>query len=317
VRIVRDLGARIGRPLCLAMGVFDGVHRGHQQVLAAAVRQAARTRITPAVLTFEPHPDAVLSPGGAPPLLTTTSEKLALLREMGIRLAVLATFDRRLADMPPDAFVRDLLAGRLRARCLVVGEGWRFGAAGKGATGLLCEMAPELGFHVSVVRPVIVRGAKVSSTRLRALLGRGRVSAAREMLGRCYQVSGEVVKGAGLGRALGYPTANLNPPGDKLVPGDGIYACLAGLRRLRPAVAYIGRRPTAGTGGGRSVEVHVLAAGGSGTSRSRLDLLGRVLQVEFVARLRGDREFPSLDALARQIGRDCDRAASLLAALHT
>ena len=312
MRVVRDLGARLRKPLCLAMGVFDGLHRGHREVIAAAVRSGARLGITPAVLTFDPHPDTVLSPRGAPPLLTTTEEKLALLRDLGVRLTVLATFDRQLADMPAEEFVRELLVGRLRARCLVVGEGWRFGAGGKGATGLLREMAPELGFSVSVVRPLSLGGAKVSSTRIRSLLARGRVSAAAEMLGYRYQVTGKVVAGAGLGRTLGYPTANLALPEDKLIPADGIYACLAGLRRLRPAVAYIGTRPTVSAGGRRGTEVHVLPPEGRGPARPRLDLLGRVLRVEFAARLRGDRKFPSLEALSRQMACDCERARALL-----
>jgi riboflavin kinase/FMN adenylyltransferase len=294
------------------MGVFDGVHRGHREIIAAAVRNAARAGITPAVLTFEPHPDAVLSPRGAPPLLTTTEEKLALLRDLGVRLTVLARFDRQLANMPAEDFVRELLVDRLRARLLVVGEGWRFGAAGKGATGLLREMAPGLGFSVSVVRPLSLGGAKVSSTRIRSLLARGRVSAAAEMLGHRYQVTGEVVPGAGLGRTLGYPTANLALPEDKLIPADGIYASLAGLRRLRPAVTYIGTRPTVSSGGRRGVEVHVLPPEGRRRARPRLDLLGRVVRVEFAARLRGDRKFPSLEALSRQMARDCTRARALL-----
>jgi riboflavin kinase/FMN adenylyltransferase len=206
--------------------------------------------------------------------------------------------------------------GRLHARCLVVGEGWRFGAEGKGETPLLHEMAADLGFHVSVVQPIIVAGAKVSSTRIRGLLARGRVSAAAEVLGRRYQVAGEVVAGAGLGRKLGYPTANLNPAKDKLIPADGVYACLGGRRRLRPAVAYIGRRPTAAKEGPRTVEVHLLAPGGSGPPRLPLDLRGRVVRVEFIARLRGDRTFPSLEALRKQIARDCVRARDILAALH-
>jgi riboflavin kinase/FMN adenylyltransferase len=312
VRVVRDIGTRLRKPLCLAMGVFDGVHRGHRDVVAAAVRSGARLGITPAVLTFEPHPDAVLSPRGAPPLLTTTEEKLALFRDLGVGLTVLARFDRRLANMPAEEFVRELLVARLRARCLVVGEGWRFGAAGKGAIGLLREMAPELGFSVSVVQALSLGGAKVSSTRIRGLLARGSVSAAAEMLGRRYQVAGRVVAGAGLGRTLGYPTANLAPPEDKLIPADGIYACLAGLRRLRPAVAYIGTRPTVSAAGRRGMEVHVLPPEGRGTARPRLDLLGRLLRVEFAARLRADRKFPSLEALSRRMACDCKRARALL-----
>ncbi len=316
MRIVRDVGARIRGPLCLAMGVFDGVHRGHQEVIGAAVRGAARAGIVPAVLTFEPHPDAVVSEEGAPLLLTTAEEKLALIKELGIRVAVVAKFDRRLADTPADEFVRRVLAERLRAGCLVVGEGWRFGAAGKGAPPLLREMSRELGFGVTVVGPVIVGRAKVSSTRIRGLVARGRVSAAAKMLGRHYQVAGKVVAGAGLGRELGYPTANLALPSEKLIPGNGVYACLAGRRRLRPAVAYVGERPTVAKRGERSVEVHLLSPGGRGGSRVARDMVGRPLRAEFVARLRGERKFPSVEALRRQIGRDCARARRLLASLQ-
>jgi len=181
---------------------------------------------------------------------------------------------------------------------------------------LLREMAPKLAFSVSVVRPLSLRGAIVSSTRIRSLLARGRVSAAAEMLGHRYQATGRVVAGAGLGGTLGYPTANLALPEDKLIPADGIYACLAGLRRLRPAVGYIGTRPTVSARGRRGVEVHMLRPEGKETARPRLDLLGRAVRVEFVARLRGDRKFPSLGALSRQMSRDCARARGLLEALQ-
>lgn len=319
MRVIRGLGSRIRRPLCLAMGVLDGVHEGHRAIIAAAVRMAARTRSVPAVLTFDPHPDAVLSPDGAPPLLTTTDEKLALLRGLGIRTTVVTGFDRELADTPAERFVQELLVGRLRARCLVVGEDCRFGHRGRGRPALLRRMALRLGFGVHVVRPVIAGGANISSTRIRRLLTRGRVSAAEKLLGRRYQVAGKVVPGAGVGRELGHPTANLRVEPGKLVPGDGIYACLAGQRRLRPAVAYIGRRPTIVSDGERQVEVHLLDGGGRvrgavrRAAHQRVDLLGRVVRIEFVERVRGDREFPSREALAKQMARDCARARRLLA----
>ena len=220
MRVLRGLaGVKMRRPLCLAMGVFDGVHVGHQAIVAEAVRIGAVTGSVPAVLTFDPHPDSVLSPEGAPPLLTTTEEKLSLMRAAGIRVAVVAEFDCGVAETPAEEFVRRVLVGQLKVRCLVVGEGWRFGAGGRGTGRLLEQMAEEAGYGVSVVPSVLLKGRKVSSTRIRSLLLRGRVSEAAAGLGRAYRLGGEVVSGAGRGRQLGYATANLATPPEKLVPG--------------------------------------------------------------------------------------------------
>ena len=303
-------GTRVRRPLCLAVGVFDGVHRGHQAIVSAAVKRAARSGAIPAALTFEPHPQAVLNPKGAPALLTPNEEKLALLRSMGIRLVVIARFDRKLAQTAAEEFVRDVLAGQLRAAIVVVGEDWRFGASGRGSPDLLRTMARCLGFQLRVVPSVAVRGEKVSSTRIRALVQQGRVAAACQLLGRPYQLAGEVVKGSGLGRQLGYPTANLQVPKEKLLPQDGIYACWAGQRTLWPAVAYIGVRPTIEPRGSRRMEVYLLERG------RWVGLLGKRLHVELLARLRRDRRFPSAEALKAQMARDCSRARQILAALQ-
>lgn len=310
MRVLRGLRKGLRRPLSLAMGVFDGVHVGHRAVIAAAVRAARPSGLVPAVLTFEPHPDAVLQKQGAPPLLTTTKEKLALLRGLGVRLAVIAPFDRGLARAEAEAFAGDVLARQLRAKCIIVGENWRFGAGGRGTPALLNRLAPSLGFRVSVVPPVCVGRRKVSSTRIRSLLLRGDVAAARELLGRPYRLSSRVVAGSGIGRTLGFPTANLRAEAEKLVPADGVYACRAGRRRLWPAAAYIGSRPTFAGGGPRRIEVHLLAC------PKPPDLLGATLNVDFVARLRGDRNFPSPKALAAQMARDCDKAQRLLHPLH-
>lgn len=331
MKVIRGLeGVRLGRRICLAMGVFDGVHIGHQAIISHAVRLAAPHRGTPAVLTFDPHPDTMISPNGAPPLLTTTDEKLALIRSLGIRLVVVADFDRGLAETPAADFARHILAERLRASCLIVGEGWRFGARGHGTTDLLHQMAPDLGFHVVVVPPVTVNGGTVSSTRIRGLLFEGRVGRARDFLGRWYELSGPVVTGNRLGRQLGFPTANLDLPPGKLVPPDGIYACWAGVRKLRPAVASIGVRPTFESAGERKIEVHLLrcpqqgGAGGELPSASlttglpsprrprRIELLGRALRVQFVKRLREEQRFESQEALVEQIRVDCEEARRVL-----
>jgi len=310
MRVLRGLERRLRRPSCLAMGVFDGVHIGHRAVIGAAVRAARATDRVPAVLTFEPHPDAVLQKGASPPLLTTTEEKLALLRGLEVHLTIVAPFDRQLAGMEAETFVRQVLTEQLRARCIVVGENWRFGAGGRGTAGLLNRLAARLGLRIAVVPSVYAGRRKVSSTRIRTLLLRGDAVAARHLIGRPYRLSGHVVAGRGIGRRLGFPTANLEVPGQKLIPADGIYACLAGRRRLWPAAAYIGSRPTFGSGGPRCIEVHVIAHRGS------LDLLGRPLKVDLVARLRGDRRFPSPEALASQMARDCAEAERVLRPLQ-
>ncbi len=310
MRVLYGLERRMRRPLCLALGVFDGVHLGHQAVVSAAVRIAKRRGLVPAVLTFEPHPDAVIKPTGPPLLLTTTEEKLALLRGLGAELSIVARFDQALAGMPAERFVEEALVNRLRARCVVVGEKWRFGAGGRGTPRLLQKLEHLLGFGVTMVPSVATNGKKVSSTRIRELLMRGRVAEANELLGRPYGLSGRVVPGDGMGGKLGFPTANLDVPGTKLVPGDGVYASRAGQRKLRPAVAYIGSRPTFGDSEDRRVEVHLMEPG------RRVDLVGRVLRAELVARLRRDRKFPSRSALAEQMQWDCGRARDLLVSLH-
>ena len=308
MRVIWGLeNARPRRPLCLAMGVFDGVHVGHQAILRAAVAMAAPSGGLPAVLTFDPHPDTVLSPRGAPPLLTTTGEKLALIRPLGIRLAVVAHFDRTLAQTTAEEFVRRVLVQRLRARCLIVGDDWRFGAGGEGSIALLRRLGPRFGFSVSGVPAVRVSRERVSSTRLRVLIREGRLDVARACLGRCYQVSGRVLSGDRRGRELGFPTANVDPPEGKLMPPDGVYACWAGVRRAWPAVASLGVRPTFGRGSARRLEVHLL------DSPRGPGMLGRLLRVDFVERLREERRFPSAQALMRQMKRDCGRARRVLA----
>ena len=304
--------------LALAVGVFDGVHRGHQAIIAKAVSAARRECCRSAVLTFDPHPDAVLRPGPGSARLTTTGEKLDLLASLGVQMAIVAEFGEALAEMPAEVFVRRVVHEQLRACCVVVGEDWRFGAGGGGNVGLIRDLAGKLQVRVQTVPPITHGGAKISSTRIRRVLSRGGIEAAGELLGRPYRLAGRVVAGRGRGRELGFPTANVAPPAGKLVPGSGVYACWAGLRRLRPAVVNIGVRPTfqrAGEGtvqraGEGTVEVHLL------DSPRRVQLLGKSLQVFFVERLRAERRFATSDALARQIARDCTIAREKLAALQ-
>jgi riboflavin kinase/FMN adenylyltransferase len=262
------------------------------------------------VLTFDPHPDAVLRPENAPSLLTTSEEKLSLLRDLGVQLSVVAEFNARLAATAAEVFVKEVLVAQLRARCIIVGADWRFGAGGRGTPALLRALAPGLGYRVSVVAPVIDGGAETSSTRIRALVNSGDVMAAAKLLGRPYWASAGVVRGDGMGRRLGFPTANLDISHEKLLPANGVYASRAGQRRYRPAVSYVGTRPTFDCRRRRRVEVHLL------DYRRPVDLVGRRMKVEFVSRLREDRRFRSQEALVEQIGRDCTGARRILAALH-
>jgi riboflavin kinase/FMN adenylyltransferase len=343
MRVQWGIDKSVARPSCLALGVFDGVHLGHRKVIAAAVRQARASGIVPAVLTFEPHPGAVVipsaplpsttlgvnraGPAGAPPLLTTTEEKLALLRELGVKLVVVARFDRSLANMPPEDFIAEVLVRRLRARCVVVGADWRFGSGGRGTAALLRQVSPRHGCHATIVPPVNVEGKPVSSTRIRKLLLRGKVEEANGLLGRPYSVQGRVVRAHGLGRKLGFPTANLQLALEKLVPADGVYACWAGPKnrrveeskggvgtpanRLRwPAVCYVGTRPTVESGGARRVEVHLLER------RGPVGAPGASLRAQLVSRLRPERRFASLGALVAQLRADSTKARVVLGALQ-
>lgn len=317
MRIRRGIDERLTRPSCLALGVFDGVHLGHRKVIAAAVSQARSRGSIPAVLTFEPHPAAVVNPGGAPSLLTTTDEKLGILRSLGVGLVVVARFDQRLAAMRPEDFIAEVLVERLRACCVVVGRGWRFGSGGRGTAALLRQVAPRHGCGATIVPPVHVGGHPISSTRIRKLLLRGMVEEAERLLGRPYTLRGQVVPGDGLGRKLGFPTANLHLPSEKLLPADGVYACWGraggrrcARRRAWPALCYIGARPTVESAGARRVEVHLLER------RGPLAAPGAFLRVELVSRLRPDRRFPSLDCLVAQMRADSAAASIVLRALQ-
>ncbi len=311
MRLIHDLPARrVRSPLCLAAGVFDGVHLGHQAIISAAVRMAAERGCTPTVLTFAPHPDTVLFHRPVPPLLTALEEKVKLFAALGVKVTVVARFDRALAMTSAEAFVREVLVDRLRACCLAVGEGWRFGFGGKGDAALLRRMAQEHGFSFCSCPPVSVEGVLVSSTRIRGFIAEGELEAAAGYLGRWYQVSNTVQPGEQRGRTLGFPTANLDPPPFKALPPDGVYACWAGVARWQPAVLSIGVRPTFEEAGTRRLEVHLLDQ--ARTPR----VLGRRLHVAFVQRLREERRFASPQALVAQMEQDRERARSLLASLH-
>ncbi len=289
----------------VTVGNFDGVHRGHQALLAAAVEGARATGGVSVVLTFDPHPSRVLSPDRAPEALMTADQKEELLARLGVDRLALLPFTAELSRRPPEEFARAVLQGALGARRVVVGSNFRFGQGRAGDIALLRRLGDELTFEVMAVEPVWHEGAPISSTRIREALARGAVAAARELLGRPFFVDGEVVRGDGRGRTLGIPTANLALRNETL-PRPGVYAATGRLLPAggpRAAVVNLGRRPTFG-GGETTLEVHLLDFAG--------DLYGALLRVAFRERLRDERRFDGPEALVKQIRDDIEAARRVL-----
>jgi riboflavin kinase / FMN adenylyltransferase len=293
----------------IAVGMFDGVHRGHRAVLETTVGGASGERATAVALTFDPHPAAVLR-GSAPELLCDPDEKLDRFAEAGIGLAVVCPFDRRFAEQSPADFLRRLAAGR-ELRGIVMTPETAFGRDRAGTVAAVEALAPELGLRVFHAPEVELGGERVSSSRIRQALGEGRLAIVRRLLGRDYAVVGTVVHGDARGRKLGYPTANLAFDEPVAMPPDGIYAARiswGGESPLRPAhraigVASLGVRPTFGLSG-RTLEVHLFDFDG--------DLYDQRLRMEFVRRQRGEHRFSSIEALIEQMDRDSDRAREIL-----
>lgn len=291
-------------PLVLALGTFDGVHLGHQALIATARERARALSGRCAVLTFDPHPRMVLAPDAGPMLLTTLPERLALLAGLSVDLTLVLRFDDALRHMPAAHWV-DRLARHVRMTEVVCGPNYSFGRDRSGNAGLLQALSMERGFHVRIVAPVEVDGAPVSSSRLRDVVRTGRVREAARLLGRWYAVPGTVVRGEARGRALGYPTANLESPAMKLVPGNGIYAAFARTAAaVHRAAVSIGTRPTFGPGAVR-VEAYLMHYDG--------DLYGQPLELHFVDRLRDERAFPSVADLVRQMADDVAAVSRVLA----
>jgi riboflavin kinase/FMN adenylyltransferase len=277
----------------VTIGVFDGLHLGHQAILQRALARARANGGPCVVMSFDPHPDVVLARGQfhIPPPLTPIGEKRARLAALGVDAFHLLPFTRELAALEPGAFVDLHLMRPFAPSALVVGEGFALGRGRTGTVERLREIGAARGFEVEAVPLVILDGAPVSSTRIRAALGKGGVEEAAALLGRRYAIAGTVVTGDGRGRQLGFPTANLRLHEERMVPGDGVYAVMArpgGEREPRPAAMNIGMRPTF-DGHLRTYEVHLIDWRG--------ELLGRELDVEFVAWLRPELRFENAAAL--------------------
>jgi len=287
------------RGCCVAWGLFDGVHLGHQHVIRAALTDAFAHDAPSVALTFDPHPLSVVRPERAPRLLQPLPQRLRVLADLGLTAALVFPFTRDVADWSGDEFIRRLVSGAGGLRSLSVGEGFQFGHNRSGDVPLLKRLGKELGFGVHVAPPVSLGGTVVSSSRIRQCLREGNLEYVTELLGRPYAISGVVRPGDRLGRQLGVPTANLAIDGLELPP-FGVYA--ARVRRLtqstdHPSVLNVGVRPTLGKPDGElRFEVHLLDFTGN--------LYGEELEVTFVEFLRAEQRFESLDALREQIGRD-------------
>ena len=296
------------RPTAIALGSFDGLHAGHRDVIAAVTAAAALAGdLVPSVVSFWPHPREVLH-GELRLRLDLPAEKLSLLEPLGIAQLVLVPFDRTLATQSPEAFVEQMLLGELGARFIAVGENFRFGAGRVGSAQDLERLAAARGIRVVVVPMLHDAEGRHSSSRIRQALAAGDLPLAARLLQRPYRFCGQVVRGRGLGRGLGWPTANLQVDGRKFLPREGVYAAQvwsAGQDTSMAAVMNLGPQPTVDPTAPSAVEVHLLDR--------QLELLGTELLVEPLGLLRGQQRFDSLEALAEQISRDAAQARDLCA----
>jgi riboflavin kinase/FMN adenylyltransferase len=292
--------AEIRRPTVVTLGVFDGLHLGHQAIVRTVVERALLIDAVPTLITFDPHPRQVLKPETAPPLLQTFNQKAEGLKSLGIQQIVVLNFDQQLASLSAEQFVQRFIVDGLQAREAYLGKGFAFGHQRRGNIELLQTLSQQFGFHADEVAEVQLRGRRISSTMVRLLLKAGRVNVARRMLGRPYGIEGTVIRGHGIGRQLLYPTANLDLQ-NRVLPADGVYVTLALVDGVwRRSVTNIGKRPTFGGESESKVETHLIDFD--------QDLYDQMIRVRVLHRLRGEKKFSGVDELRAQITRDRDRA---------
>jgi riboflavin kinase / FMN adenylyltransferase len=291
----------------LALGNFDGVHRGHRKILDRLQRVANERGATPVVMTFDPHPPRVVRPDKAPPLLMTKAQKLEAFADAGVYGAAIVRFTPELSRWDPEMFVRTVLVDWLHVAEVWVGANFLFGHDRSGNFSLLRTLGAQYGFKAEKIDPVRYKDFVVSSTRIRRLVGEGRVDEAGALLGHQYAIDGTVVRGDQRGRTLGFPTANLCTE-NELLPPHGVYATMTRVAHVvRASITNVGTRPTVDASGRTSVETHIFDLD--------RDLYGASLRVSFIQRLRDERAFESLDALRAQIDADSRRARLLFSRL--
>ena len=297
--------AGILRGTVLTLGVFDGLHLGHQRIMQTVVESANAIKAVPTVITFDPHPRAVLHPESAPPLLQTFDQKIEALGLLGIEQTIVIRFTQEFAHIRAEEFLHQVVHERLQAREVYLGRGFAFGQGREGNIELLQKVSARLGFYAAEVPEVRLRGRRISSSKIRELLTEGRVNLVRRMLGRPYGVEGPVVRGQQRGRTLGFPTANLAPQ-NRVIPRAGVYVSATLIEGAwRRSITNVGTRPTFETEAAPSVETFVMNWSGN--------LYGDVARVRFLRRLRDERKFSSVEELRTQIGKDITRAENFFA----
>lgn len=290
----------IRHPTVLTLGVFDGLHLGHQEIVRTVVERALLVDATPTVVTFDPHPRQVLKPETAPPLLQTFNQKMEGLRHLGIQQVVVLEFNQELSSLSAEDFVQRFIVDALSAREVYLGKGFAFGNQRRGNIELLQKLSNRFEFYAAEVPEVQLRGHRISSTMIRRLLKVGRVNLARRMLGRAYGIEGLVTRGHGIGRKLLYPTANLQIQ-NRVLPADGVYVTLSLVDGIwRRSVTNIGKRPTFGGESESKVETHIIDFDE--------DLLEKTIRVRVLHHLRGEKKFSGVDQLRQQIAIDRERA---------
>src|SRR5215475_9494452 len=305
LKLVSELGHLRG-PLFLAIGVFDGVHRGHQAGISTSAEHARSANGTPVVVTFDPHPMKVLRPSEAPHLLTATQHKIKLIRDLGVQHLLIIKFDKAFAATAPEDFVQQLVTHSKPLREICVGHEWSFGKDRRGNLSLLRKLGAQFDFHVVGIEAVTLGNREpVSSTAIRHAIETGDLAKAAEMLGREYTILGTVVRGENLGKKIGFPTANLSAHNEQFPP-NGVYFAQATLNGTTyPGVVNLGYRPTVSSGvnSERVLEIYLLDFD--------QDIYGKDIEVRFVQYLRPERKFESVDALVRQIELDVQQARTL------
>lgn len=303
IHAAKDLNAG-KRKVCLAIGFFDGVHLGHQQIIRQTIADARQHEGIALVITFDCHPNSVVAPARVPPLIFSLPQKLRAIGSLGAQSLLLIHFDKAFSEQPGEQFVRKLVRDLGGIQSLCVGSNFAFGHKRDGNVALLKKLGQELNFAVHGMAAVSLDGEPVSSTRIRHAISCGDLDRASQMLGRAYSLAGTVIRGDRLGHQMGFPTANLDASG-RALPPNGVYAVHAELFGAKStplrAVLNIGIRPTINNSSPQKrVEVHLLDFDG--------ELYEKELEVTFVQKLRDERKFPSLDALREQIGRDIHEA---------
>ena len=291
-------------PLFLAIGVFDGVHLGHQAVISTSAEHARAVNGTPVVVTFDPHPEKILRPEKAPHLLTATLHKIALIRTLGVRHLLIISFHKNFAATEPEDFVQQLVQHSKPLREICVGHEWAFGRNRRGNLQLLKRLGAQFDFNVVGIPPVAVNGEIVSSTTIRRAVEAGDLGKPATMLGRDYTILGTVVHGDDLGKKIGFPTANLSAHSEQFPP-NGVYFAEAKLDDVvYPGVVNLGYRPTMSSGSSnRTLEVYLL--------NFDRDIYGKDLELRFIRYLRPEKKFENVDALVEQIERDVQQACEL------